>query len=155
MPAMSRTDWARLGRAIRERRETLRISQGAAGVSASTWRKVEKAVDPPYRRSTLLGIAQALRWQPESIDRILAGGEPVEYVTETAEEQVTALLAELAAARARLGVNAAGDVEIDLTNPHERAVWENLPTLPSDLRQELVVRLRELRSRRPAERRAG
>jgi hypothetical protein len=27
----------------------------------STWRKVEHAIDPPYRRATLLGIVEALR----------------------------------------------------------------------------------------------
>jgi hypothetical protein len=62
MSAMSRkADWTGLGRAVRERREALRISQGAAGISVSTWHKVEHAIDPPYRRATLLGIAEALR----------------------------------------------------------------------------------------------
>lgn len=45
-------------------------------MSQATWRKIEKAVDPPYRRSTLIAIAQALRWTEDSIDRLLDGGEP-------------------------------------------------------------------------------
>jgi hypothetical protein len=78
MAAMSNTQWQRLGRRVRERREALHVLQGAGGVSVSTWRKVEKAVDPPYLASTLEGIAAALRWKPESIQRILDGGEPIE-----------------------------------------------------------------------------
>jgi hypothetical protein len=43
----------------------------------STWRKVEHAINPPYRRATLMGIAEALRVDADSIDLVLAGGEPV------------------------------------------------------------------------------
>jgi transcriptional regulator with XRE-family HTH domain len=121
---VSRPAWPRLGRLVRERREALRISQGAAGLSASTWRKVEKAVDPPYRRSTLLAIAGALRWAPESIDRILAGGDPVE----------TGALHALAPS-------------VDLDDPDERDLWA-LTRLSEQLRWKLIQDLREERGRR-------
>jgi transcriptional regulator with XRE-family HTH domain len=108
---MSRDDWTRLGRLARERREALRLSQGAAGVSASTWRKVEHAVEPPYRRATLLAIAAALRWAPESIDLILAGGDPVELdarhgtapTSQSIEERLDLLEDEIVRLRAQLG----------------------------------------------------
>lgn len=111
---MSQQDWQLLGRRVRERREALRLSQGAAGISASTWRKVEHASEPPYRRSTLLAIAQVLRWTPESIDLVLGGGEPVEATphdvaptSSSVEDRLDALEAQVRRLRRQLA--AAGD----------------------------------------------
>jgi hypothetical protein len=112
MAVMSRRpDWDRLGRAVKERREALRISQGAAGISASTWRKVEHAVEPPYRRATLLTIAAALGWTPDSIDRLLDGKDPLELdgtrhgpapSNRSVEERLDQLEAEIVSLRDRL-----------------------------------------------------
>lgn len=75
-------DWLRLGNAVRRRRNHLRISQGAGDVSPATWRKIEKAVDPPYRDSTLIAICRTLQWTPDSFERILAGEEPIDASAE-------------------------------------------------------------------------
>lgn len=77
MTAATRPDWARLGRAVRARREALGLRQGDGGVSPATWRKVERAVDPPFLPATLRRIERALGWEPGSADRVLAGGDPI------------------------------------------------------------------------------
>lgn len=101
--------WPRLGQLVRERREALRISQGAAGVSVATWRKVEHAVDPPYRRSTLLAIERVLLWAPGSIDRILDGADPIDLdprgvapTSQSVEKRLDELEAEIRRLRERL-----------------------------------------------------
>jgi hypothetical protein len=87
--------WARVGKAVKARREALGLPQGVGGVSSATWRKVEGAIDPPYRPATLAKIARALDWQADAFDRLLAGKEPA--ITEAPEtytftaEQVEAL----------------------------------------------------------------
>lgn len=70
--------WTRLGRTVRRRRQELGLTQGVGGVSAATWRKVENAIEPPYREATLHRIAASLDWTSDSPERILAGDEPVE-----------------------------------------------------------------------------
>lgn len=71
-----------LRQAIRNRREELRLTQeeaaAAAGISASAWRSIEARGHTSLRPSTARGVAEALRWTPDSVDRILAGGEPEE-----------------------------------------------------------------------------
>lgn len=75
-------DWPTIGRVIRQRREELGLTQGAGAVSVATWRKIEKGIDPPYRRSTLIAIARALRWPDDAIDQIRAGRLPDEQLAE-------------------------------------------------------------------------
>lgn len=72
--------WKRLGDLVRRRRQQLGMSQGQKPPSAATWRKVENAIDHPYAERTVLAICDALHWEPESFDQILAGGEPTETV---------------------------------------------------------------------------
>lgn len=67
---------------MKARREGLGLAQGAGGVSSASWRKVEKAIDPPYRRATLVAICRALRWTDDSIDELLDGGQPTEATNE-------------------------------------------------------------------------
>lgn len=71
-------DWKRLGNAIRYRREALGLTQNAGGVSPATWRKMETGKAPPYRSSSVAAVCRVLRWTPDSFDRVLRGGEPVE-----------------------------------------------------------------------------
>lgn len=72
----SHTDWERLGAAVRKRRDQLGLAQGEAPPSAATWRKVEKAIDPPYAPRTASAICRALRWPDDAFDRILDGEDP-------------------------------------------------------------------------------
>ena len=77
---VNRTAWARLGDAVRVRREALNLSQSeanaAGGPSTNTWYKVEHAIDPPYHRKSVAGICRVLGWTPDSFNRILNGDEP-------------------------------------------------------------------------------
>lgn len=88
--------WARVATKVGQRRESLRIGQekaaALAGISRETWAQVEKGVNTNYRHSTLVGICEAIRWDPTSIDRILQGQEPIELPPDGAVE-----LADLAA----------------------------------------------------------
>lgn len=72
----SHTDWERLGAAVRKRRDQLGLAQGESPPSAATWRKVEKAIEPPYAARTASAICRALRWPDDAFDRILAGEDP-------------------------------------------------------------------------------
>jgi len=69
-------DWPRLGKAVRQRRDALGLSQGAGGVSVATWRKVENGTESSYTPRTLARIASALGWTDDSVDAVLAGGDP-------------------------------------------------------------------------------
>lgn len=65
---------------MKRRRASLRLSQRAAadlaGISPTTWGLFEKH-HKPIADLTRAGICRALRWTPDSIDRILAGLDPV------------------------------------------------------------------------------
>lgn len=72
--------WNRLAELIRTRREDRRMSQqelaSAAGTTDRFIRSVEKAERETFNRGTLRTIADVLGWTPDSIGRILEGGEP-------------------------------------------------------------------------------
>jgi transcriptional regulator with XRE-family HTH domain len=75
-------DWTRVGQYVRRRREDKGLTQQEAtvasdgGVSVATWRNIETATNPPFRRSSLLAVCRVLDWTSDSIDRILRGEEP-------------------------------------------------------------------------------
>lgn len=73
-------DWQRLAQHITNRRNALGLTQAqvaaAGGPSVATMRLVEGALQTSYRGSVLGRLEAALQWQPGSIDRILAGGDP-------------------------------------------------------------------------------
>lgn len=66
---------------MKRRRTTLGISQRAAadraGVSPTTWASLELHRNP-VNDITAVGICRALRWTTNSIERILAGLDPLE-----------------------------------------------------------------------------
>lgn len=72
---------ARLGTAVRERREELDLTQQEAArlanVSDTTWHTAEHGKANVALRS-LKGIERALNWAPGSAKRILEGGDPIE-----------------------------------------------------------------------------
>lgn len=96
-------DWPRLGQAVRARRENMSMTQTEAvrraegSVSISVWRAIEKAFRPPYARASLLAVCRVLRWDPESIDLVLQGGDPIELPVSLVDEgaDLAAQVAEL------------------------------------------------------------
>lgn len=74
-------DWERLAKLVRARRKQLRMTQaqlGAeSGTSEPTVRHLEAQVRQTFSDDTLIAISKALGWSPDSIDRVLAGNEPV------------------------------------------------------------------------------
>jgi len=61
--------------------------------------QIENARRDRYATRTLVSLAKALGWEPESIDVILAGGDPIPAQHQPAQRSVADQLAEL---RARL-----------------------------------------------------
>jgi transcriptional regulator with XRE-family HTH domain len=53
----------------------MRAAAAKAGVSPTAWSDLEAGKHPPSL-TTQRGVCQALGWTPDSIDRILVGGEP-------------------------------------------------------------------------------
>lgn len=83
---------------MRSRRNFLGLVQGSGGVSAATWRKIEKAEKPPYRDATLMAICKTLGWTHDSYQLILQGEDPVEdrpRQTRSLEERVASLEADI------------------------------------------------------------
>jgi len=103
--------WARLGEAIRDRRRALGMSQlelaQAAGISEAMLRVIERARRTNVRPATLGAVARALGWTRDSVDRVLAGGDPV--LDEDRDRSVAELKRQDAELQARLD-----EVERDL-----------------------------------------
>jgi transcriptional regulator with XRE-family HTH domain len=103
--------WARLGEAIRDRRRALGMSQlelaQAAGISEAMLRVIERARRTNVRPVTLGAVARALGWTRDSVDRVLAGGDPV--LDEDRDRSVAELKRQVAELQARLD-----EVERDL-----------------------------------------
>lgn len=76
-------DWDRLAEIIRDRRESLGLTQDEAAmrssdrVSVATWRDLEKARRSTFRRRTLYGVEDALGWPTGTVEKILRR-EPVD-----------------------------------------------------------------------------
>jgi hypothetical protein len=74
--------WARVAKAVLNRRTELGITVAEAvrrsgdTVSAAVWSILENARQDSYRPRTLAGVCRALGWTANSIDQILAGGQP-------------------------------------------------------------------------------
>lgn len=72
--------WDRLGALVRRRREALGLSvkDATAGrkISDTTWLKLEGG--EPILRAKLAQVPPAIRWTPDSPDRVLAGADPLE-----------------------------------------------------------------------------
>ncbi len=74
-----------LGNAIEARRKQLGLSPtdlaNAAGVTLQGLVPLRKGVVKTYQGRLTTGVCRALGWTPDSIDRLLAGLEPIELVT--------------------------------------------------------------------------
>ena len=77
---LTTTEWQRLGRYVKERRERLRLTQhdvtSLGGPSVATVRNIEAAIHASYRGKTFTQLEDALGWQRGSINDILRGEEP-------------------------------------------------------------------------------
>ena len=71
--------WATVATAVKQRRLVRDLSQraaaAAAGVSATTWQSLELH-EKPVNDLTKAGIARALHWPIDAIDRIMDGEDP-------------------------------------------------------------------------------
>lgn len=71
-----------MAEAIEARRKELNLSPGQfakdAGVTPQGLRAVRRGFRRNYQHKLKVGVARALRWQDDSIDRLLAGDPPVE-----------------------------------------------------------------------------
>lgn len=104
---VTQDEWARVGAAVRKRREDLGLTQtelaATAHVSDTTVRVLERARRTSYRAGNLRAIARALQWPDDAIDRIRAGRPADEDMTgHTDGRDVTDRLAALEAEVARL-----------------------------------------------------
>lgn len=71
--------WEVVGDRVRQRRFELRLNAGElGGVSASTVSSIETKKKTTYETRKLMDLARALGWTDDSIERLLAGAEPVE-----------------------------------------------------------------------------
>lgn len=88
MEALTPEELTRVAKRVRDRRVELGLTQKQAvaraghsdevtGVSAMTWRKLERRQQSTFRDLTLAAIARALEWSHDSIDRIRRGEEPL------------------------------------------------------------------------------
>lgn len=81
----------RLARAIEERRKALGLTPTtlaeATGLSLSALKNIRRGEVRRYQERLTNPITAALKWTPDSIDRLLAGGDPVPLdATEVAAE---------------------------------------------------------------------
>lgn len=71
----------RLGRLVRARRKELKLTQAdvqkAGGPSTATLRLIEGGKHTDFRTSTSGPLETVLQWQLGSVDRVLAGDEPI------------------------------------------------------------------------------
>lgn len=76
--------WTRLGEAVRRRRKALRFDQTDAKsrshgrIARATWSNIERGISGNYSEDTFEGLCIALDWKPNSVEAVLAGGQPTE-----------------------------------------------------------------------------
>lgn len=77
----SETPAQRLGRLVRARRKALKLTQADVqkvdGPSTATLRLIEGGKHTDFRGGTGASLESAIQWRPGSIDKILAGGDPI------------------------------------------------------------------------------
>jgi hypothetical protein len=73
--------WLRVARHVRNRRLELGLTQEAAAargkVHPRSWARVESGASEGYRLPILVGVCRSLDWAPDSIERVLGGGQPL------------------------------------------------------------------------------
>jgi transcriptional regulator with XRE-family HTH domain len=100
--------WRAVAEAVRRRRLALGLTvpeacaASAGMVSVAVWSILENARQDRYKERSLAGVAKALQWPPDAIERVLAGEDPALLTAapaddraETVEQRVEALAAKL------------------------------------------------------------
>lgn len=81
------TDYAAAGKAFRDRRVGMGLTQAQAcrdsAVSRSTWHRIETGTGP-VSAANAAAICRTLGWAPETYDRLLVGDEPVDVAARSA-----------------------------------------------------------------------
>lgn len=89
--------WQRLADRVKSRRYDMHLTQTMlareARTSDRTIGALERAEHGTYQASTLRSISIALGWTPDSIDRVLAGEQPVEATDNAAAPDLAAQVA--------------------------------------------------------------
>jgi transcriptional regulator with XRE-family HTH domain len=143
-----RHDWRVARPRIQQRMEELRLSAAdlarASGLSDKHVRRLLNGDDMTVPRDqTLWALCDALRWTPDSIDRILAGGEPTEVEDESGEISQIELFArwraemERRADENRTAIGVQSDEQMKLYRQQKRHEGEVADAL-ADLREHLV-----------------
>lgn len=104
-PAVSAApeQWKDVAERVRGRRLALGLNQHQVGASRSVVSNLESCKQHSYARRSLADVARALQWTPDSIERILSGGDPVEADRQAAEhDRIAALEAALPRLEAEL-----------------------------------------------------
>jgi hypothetical protein len=103
--------WELVSRYVLSRRPQLYSTIAAAaeasnGASASVWGHIENHTQKngTMAEQSIRAICETLRWTPDSIERILAGGEPIEMDPETTPDAYAGLAARVARIEAQLGI---------------------------------------------------
>ncbi len=76
--------WRAVADAVRSRRRELRLvgrDIENAGVSRTILSLIENGRQDRYETRLLVNLCRALQWAPDSIDRLLEGGQPVVALT--------------------------------------------------------------------------
>ncbi len=82
----SKGDWERVGESVKARRLELgltieeALARAHPKISRSVWSNLERGVQESYQPISLAAVARALHWSADSIEKILAGEQPVEPV---------------------------------------------------------------------------
>lgn len=83
---MSDERWRLAGETVRDRRLsfhlTIEDASERAGISTAVWDVVEHARRTKFSPKTIRGIATALGWAPDWLDRVLSGEKPIDQDTE-------------------------------------------------------------------------
>lgn len=89
--------WDDVGQILKQRRERLRLTQqevaDRAELSLAIVQVIESGRKDSFRRTTLAAIADALEWEPDAVDQLLAGTDPADLPTVEHAEEVDPVMA--------------------------------------------------------------
>jgi hypothetical protein len=85
--------WERVARALRDARGPATqddcVTRAESGITKAVWSKLENARAESYKERTIRAACRGVGWTPDSIQRIIEGGDPVPVTTEVRESTGT------------------------------------------------------------------